>query len=317
MDVAMIAVSDGGIAIDKNSVQYNDMRALQKEFVEAGYSCEIIFREEISRALKAKKAIFAHVGTIVNFGGEQQDNLVNALTVINNFKGPVIAFTNDLIDGIKNSDRLGFVRIDRPVYYSDPAGIGNAENITKGLEIIGGITLNQSWEIGKQLSQLPELKLVPKYDYIYGGKNRPKIAKYLKEVVKQNDNGVLYGKINQDVVSKYSFTQKYCFSNKDIRIVNSLGKYSFMFYEKNKRYFTSRVFEQLFSNSIVLFDTKFKELECFWTSDNTFTTVDDLIERLKEPWSWERVHKQHEMAKNFDYDSHIQEEANELQKIIK
>ena len=312
----MIAVSDGSIRQGKNSVQYNDMRAIQQELVAAGYSAEILFRNEIGKAVKAKKALFAHIGTIVNFGGIQQDALKNSLNAINQFDGPVITFTNDVIDGIKNNDRSGFVTIDRPVYYSDPGGINNAEKLTKNLDIISGITLNQSWVIGKKLSERPLLKKEPIYDYIYGGRNRPKIVRYLKKVVKQNSNGLVYGKICQDVSAKYNFSQKFCFTNDDVTTIDSLGKYSFMFYEKNKNYFTSRVFEQLFSNSIVLFDTEFKELKDFWRDDNTFSTPEELQQRISEPWSWERVKKQHEMAKAFDFDSHIQEEARALKKII-
>ena len=316
MDIALIAVSDGGIAVGKNSVQYNDMRALEQEFVKAGYSAEILFRNEISKALKAKKAIFAHIGTIVNFGGIQQDNLVDCINTINQFNGPVIAFTNDVIDGIKNQDRPGFVKIERPVYYSDPAGITNAEKLTKDLRIAGDITLNQSWIIGYELSKLNDSGLEPRYNYIYGGRNRPKIVKYLKNLVSKDDNGLLYGKISDDVQSKYSFRQKFCFTNRDVMTIDSLGKYSFMFEEKNKTYFTSRVFEQLFSNSIVLFDKKFKELSYFWTDDNTFTTEDELIERVKQPWSLERVKKQHEIAKSFPFKEKINQEVKAIQEII-
>lgn len=312
----MIAVSDGGIAIGKNSVQYNDMRALQQEFVKAGYSAEILFKNEYSKALKAKKAIFAHIGTIVNFGGIQQDTLKEALNVINQFDGPVIAFTNDVIDGIKNQDRAGFVKIERPVYYADPGGFDNSKKLTKDLQICGGLSLNQSWVIGKNLAKLKDVKTAPKYQYIYGGRNRPKIVKYLKKLTSVDDTGLLYGEINQDVKSKFSFSQKFCFTNRDVRTIDSLGKYSFMFSEKNKNYYTSRVFEQLLSNSIVLFDTEFKELKEFWTDNNTFSNQDELIDRINEPWSWERVKAQHEMVRNFNFDKRINKEAQELVKII-
>ena len=158
----------------------------------------------------------------------------------------------------------------------------------------------------------------PQYDVVYGGRNRPAMRRRLCEIAKKHSL-LAYSNVIEalkDTNAKL-LRSGYNFSNAELRVVNSLGKYSLMLKENKKNYFTSRVFEQLFSNSIVLFDKQWKTYECFWRDFNTFYgSVEDLSRRLDVEYDAGLVAEQHEFARSFDYDAYIENEAKELAKVI-
>src|SRR5699024_11393560 len=92
-----------------------------------------------------------------------------------------------------------------------------------------------------------------------------------------------------------------------VDILSSLFPYTTLF----------RSFEQLFSNSIVLFDKQWKTYECFWRDFNTFDgSVEDLSRMLDVEYDASLVAEQHEFARSFDYDAYIErseEHTSELQ----
>src|SRR5699024_4596482 len=132
-------------------------------------------------------------------------------------------------------------------------GIGGAEKGTTDVDVSGELEINQSFVIGKRLSKMSDVVTKPQYDVVYGGRNRPAMRRRLCEISKKHSL-IAYSNIIEALKETNAklLRSGYNFSNAELRVVNSLGKYSLMLKENKKNYFTSRVFEQLFSNSIVL-----------------------------------------------------------------
>lgn len=311
---ALTALSDTGLRTEINSIPKNDLLSIKKIIeYDKNNSADLIDRNEVFK-VHEYDALFIHYGGLVNFGGVQSKHAIELINVINEFKGPVIIFSNDVMNGIDNPKRDGFVRITRPVIYADPKGEIDPTK-TKGLEIIKSITINQTFPIGKFLSEQERVVGEPVYQAIYGGRARPAMFKILKKVASKCDL-VTYHSVAKKIPGSITLKHKKIFSNLELTAVTSLGCYSFIFYEEKKTYFTSRVFEQLFSNSIVLFDTRYKVFSMFWNEHNTFSNEDELLQRLSEPWSWERVKAQHKMASEFDFDKNISEECEQLNEVV-
>lgn len=313
--VGLISYSDSGLVKNKPSVVFNDLKAISEilEF-NGNIRAQIIYRDELNQASSCD-ALFVHCGTIVNFGGKQSQTVIDAINLINTFNGPVVMFSNDVIDGINNKERAGFLRVERPVYYSDPGIRINGQKLVHDIQIIDSLEINQSFAIGKALSQLDFLELEPKYDISYGGRDRPKLIKMLQKVA-DSSRMLAYWNVSKKLKGCAVLFTSRNFDNDELRVVNSLGKYLIMPFEPNKEYFTSRVFEQLFSNGIVLFDKKYKAYQQFWNDTNTYNSTDELLKLIKMPYSKDRVQRQHEMARNFDFDSYIHAECSEFERMI-
>ena len=320
MRTAMIVLSDAGQTKMKRSVALNDMRAISELYKLIGYDVRILYREDLESitSLSGYDNLFVFYGGLINFGGKQSENAIRIIQLINEFPNKVIVFGNDVMDPVNNKIREGFERINRPVIYASPDGIGGSEAGTVDMEISGEVEINQSFMIGKHLASLPDVAAKPIYDVVYGGRDRPAMRRRLQKVA-QSHSLLTYSKISKSLegTNAASLNSKYLFDNAQLRVINSLGKYSLMLEEKRKKYFTSRVFEQLFSNSIVLFDKGWPTLNEFWRSDNTFDgSVDDLMVKLDAPYNEKRVAEQHEMARNFNYDKYINQEAEALARIL-
>lgn len=316
----MIVLSDTGQPRKKLSVPLNDMHAISEIYKLAGSETHILFREDLEdkSSLNDYDNLFVFYAGLINFGGIQSDASLTVIRLVNDFNGPVIVFDNDVLDPVNNKNRAGFERITRPVVYASPDGIGGAEKGTIDLDVSSELEINQSFVIGKKLSKMSDVVTKPQYEVVYGGRNRPAMKRRLCEITKKHSliaySGIIYSlkETNAKLLSS-----KYNFNNAQLRVVNSLGKYSLMLKEKNKNYFTSRVFEQLFSNSIVLFDKQWKTYECFWRDFNTFNgTTEDLSRRLDTEYDASLVAEQHDFARSFDYDAYIESEAKELAKVI-
>lgn len=319
MKTAMIVLSDSGQPKNKNSVSLNDMRAISQIYKVAGFDCQILYREDLESLsdLNNFDNLFVFYGGLINFGGQQSKYALKAIELINDFKRSVVIFANDVLDPVNNKIRDGFERIERPVIYASPDGVGGSEKGTIDLNVSDEIELNQSFVIGKALSKLQDVSIIPQVDIVYGGRDRPAMRKRLQEI-SDHHSMLVYSNIVKSMKDTHAkiLKAKVKFDNAQLRVINSFGRYSLMLYEKKKSYFTSRVFEQLFSNSIVLFDKKFKELSYFWNDDNAFSSLEELQELINQKWTIDRVQKQHEMARNFDYDAQIEKEASKLKQLL-
>ena len=89
-----------------------------------------------------------------------------------------------------------------------------------------------------------------------------------------------------------------------------------MMYEAKKDYFYPRVFEQMFSNSIVLFDKMLKQYQCFMDDTNTYSSLEELVKMLNQPYDLDRVEKQHRKLLEFDFDGREQITVNNIMRII-
>lgn len=316
----MIVLSDTGQPRKKLSVPLNDMHAISEIYKLAGSETHILFREDLEdkSSLNDYDNLFVFYAGLINFGGIQSDASLTVIRLVNDFNGPVIVFDNDVLDPVNNKNRAGFERITRPVVYASPDGKGGAEKGTIDLDVSSELEINQSFVIGKKLSKMSDVVTKPQYEVVYGGRNRPAMKRRLCEITEKHSLIAYSGIIDSlKETNAKLLSSKYNFNNAQLRVVNSLGKYSLMLKEKNKNYFTSRVFEQLFSNSIVLFDKQWKTYECFWRDFNTFDgTTEDLSRRLDTEYDASLVAEQHDFARSFDYDAYIESEAKELAKVI-
>lgn len=316
----MIVLSDTGQPRKKLSVPLNDMHAISEIYKLAGSEAHILFREDLETksSLNDYDNLFVFYAGLINFGGIQSDASLTVIRLVNDFNGPVIVFDNDVLDPVNNKNRAGFERITRPVVYASPDGKGGAEKGTIDLDVSSELEINQSFVIGKKLSKMSDVVTKPQYEVVYGGRNRPAMKRRLCEITEKHSLIAYSGIIDSlKETNAKLLSSKYNFNNAQLRVVNSLGKYSLMLKEKKKNYFTSRVFEQLFSNSIVLFDKQWKTYECFWRDFNTFDgTTEDLSRRLDVEYDASLVREQHDFARSFDYDAYIESEAKELAKVI-
>lgn len=316
----MISLSDVGQPRKRLSVPLNDMHAISEIYKLAGSQANILFREDLEDkyTLNDYDNLFVFYAGLVNFGGIQSKASLKVIRLVNDFNGPVVIFNNDVLDPVNNKKRAGFERITRPVVYASPDGIGGAEKGTTDVDVSGELEINQSFVIGKRLSEMSDVVTKPQYDVVYGGRNRPAMRRRLCAIAEKHSL-LAYSNITDALKETNAklLRSGYNFSNAELRVVNSLGKYSLMLKENKKNYFTSRVFEQLFSNSIVLFDKQWKTYECFWRDFNTFDgSVEDLSRILDTEYDASLVAEQHDFARSFDYDTYIENEAKELAKVI-
>ena len=314
--VGMVVLSDTGLRKELNTVIWNDLVSLKK-IIEFNNSleCHIYFREEIENALN-DDILFVLFGGLINFGGMQTTNTVNVITLANKFDGPVVFFGNDVLGKYDNRERENFVRFERPIYFANPSGGKTLDVETKGLDVAGTFELNEAFMIGKELAKKDDVSTFPRYDLVYGTRARPSLMKRLNYLA-DHCNMLTFGNLNKKMKNSVKFNVKMIFNNDEMRVINSFGKYSIMLHEKHKNYFTNRIFEQLASNSIVLFDCSWETYKMFWTDDNVFDgSMDDCLRLINEPYSDDRVQRQHKMFRSFDFDSYIEQECKNVEKLL-
>lgn len=316
-DIAFIVISDAGLRKGRHLVVQNDLWSIGETMKRnAGLTYKIYYRDEMDiETINKSKVLIAGNAGIVNFGGVQSENVKNSLEVINKFDGPVIFFNCDVKGGFKNDKRDNFVKIERPIYYADPKGVHDPSK--SQFEIIEDFVIDNAFEIGRTLldHEFPVTK--PQYDLVEGGSARTAYIKQLKKIVQMFDGRVLlYDKIADKVDGVIKMKKKRTFRNYELSIVDSFGKYSLMMYEAKKDYFYPRVFEQMFSNSIVLFDKRLKQYECFMDDTNSYESLEELVEMLKQPYSEQRVEKQHQKLLDFDFDEREQVTVNNILRVI-
>lgn len=317
-DIAFIVISDAGLRKGRHLVVQNDLWSIGETMKRhAGLTYKIYYRDEMdSDIINKSNILIAGNAGIVNFGGIQSKFVQNSLKVINNFDGPVIFFNCDVKGGFKNDKRDNFVKIERPIYYADPKGVHDPSK--SQFEIIQDFVIDNAFEIGRTLldHKFPVTK--PQYDLVEGGSARTAYIKQLKKIASIFDGSILlYDKIADKVDGVTKLKKKRTFRNYELSIVDSFGKYSLMMYEAKKDYFYPRVFEQMFSNSIVLFDKRLKQYQCFMDETNTYDSLEELIDMLKQPYDFERVKKQHQKLLDFDFDEREQVTVNNIMKVMR
>lgn len=320
MKVGMLVISDGGITRGKHYVALNDINAIKYLYKQIGYQTQILFNEDInnlnSSTISEYDTLFVFYTGVINFGGKQSRWVQKIINLINIYDKEVVIFSNDVLDKINNKARDSFVRIERPVYFASPDGVGGGKKNTVDLDIIDDFEINQSFMIGKTLSKLEDVSTKPSYDLVYGGRDRPELTRKLKKIIKTH-NILLYGTIQKKMPKIDGIHSDMFFDNAELRVINSFGRYTLMLHEKKKPYFTSRVFEQLFSNSIVLFDRNYSILSNFWNNENTFDDLSDLDDLISTKVTQKLIDEQHEVARSFDYDKYINYQVESLAKILK
>lgn len=313
--VAMTLLSDSGLQRNKRKVALNDIEAIAELYKINGYTPEILYTDDLKAKLDLNEydTLFIFYGPVVLFGGKQSPYLRHVIELVNSFKKSVVFFANDVLDKVTNDDREGFVSIDRPIYYASPSGSGQTD--TKKFDLLGSLEVNQSFMIGKRLAELPQVEQQPEFKIIYGGRNRPAMVKRLNALSKRF-SFLAYSKIAQALPKATEFKMDTLLNNAELRVLNSFGEYSLMLHEKKKEYFTTRVFEQLLSNSLVMFDRDWEVYMPFWNEWNTFGSMDELIEKIDQPYSKVRLQEQHEMVRSFDFDREIEKQAKALKEVI-
>lgn len=316
--VAMTLLSDSGLQRNKRKVALNDIEAIAELYKINGYTPEILYTDDLKAKsdLNEYDTLFIFYGGVILFGGKQSPYLVHLIEMINSFKRNVVIFANDVMDKVVNrNDKPGFVSINRPVYYASPTGSGGSDSETSDFEILADLEINQSFIIGKRLAELPPVEQQPEFKIIYGGRNRPAMVKRLNALSKRF-SFLAYSKIAQALPKATEFKMDTLLNNAELRVLNSFGEYSLMLHEKKKEYFTTRVFEQLLSNSLVMFDRDWEVYMPFWNEWNTFGSMDELIEKIDQPYSKVRLQEQHEMVRSFDFDREIEKQAKALKEVI-
>lgn len=307
MKIVVTCIGDTKFLLNKSSVNCNDVRGIAEMFKECGINADCIDVNSYDKA-NNYDVLIIKMGVIVNWGGEQSKYLRAGINMINNFNGEVFILSVDQDFIFPNKPRDGFVRVERPVHFLY-AGKEHAELVSKELEgfdsIINTGEFNQGVGIGKIISRYPFTHIEPCYDAVYGGQARKELLKLISKISK-NYSLVTYGGIRKKLENSIPYYEKVAIDSLELRSINSLGNYTFLFFKPKTRWFTPRIFEQMASNSLAMFDRRWTETESLWTDHNTFSSFDELFERLKEKPRKEYIEEQHEKFLSFDFESYNQ-----------
>lgn len=314
--IAITAIGDQGLSLDKSSVDLNDVLAVKGMLDAKGFFTKIIDRNKLDQ-IKDYDVLFVKCGVIVNYGGKQSKHLQNVIQIINDFDGPVLMMSVDQDFILPNQERDGFMTINRPVYflYSGENAKDVAKAQMKDVDVIDAVQFYQGVQVGKQLSDIPFLDIDPIYDAVYGGQARKELLKRLIQV-SEKYSLLTYGGVKEKVPKSIAINASFNFDSREIRVINSMGKHSFIFFKPKTPWLTPRIFEQLDSNSMVLFDTRWEGTRPFWTDKNTFSSQDELMERMKYEPTEKDIKEQHELSLAFDYDKYNEEQISHIMKFL-
>lgn len=314
--VALSSIGDMKLNFNKSTVDLNDVLAVKHMLENVGIKVNLFNTDNTEIAYKAD-ILFLKCGVIVNWGGQQTENLKSLIDLVNNFDGPVFMMSVDQDFVFPNSEREGFKSIVRPVYflYSGEDHKEQALKQMKGFEIADSFQFYQGVQIGKDLISEPFLNVIPQYDAIYGGQARKELLKTL-ELISRKYSLVTYAGIRKKLDKSIHLPVNFNFDSKELRVVNSLGKHSFLFYKPKTPWLTPRIFEQLDSNSMVLFDTRWKATELFWTDKNTFSSQDELMDLMEYEPTEKDIKEQHKLSLAFDYDKYNEEQISHIIQLL-
>lgn len=314
MKIGITVIGDKKLSLNQSSVNLNDVIGADIMFKNAGYESEILETEALEEKAQEFDCLFFKAGPIINFGGQQSKHLVSEINAINSFKGPVVIYSVDQDWDLPNKERDGFLTIKRPVYfaYSGKNHSEIAEKQTKDVQVIKTAEFNQAYGIWKLISEQETPKIYPQYDAVYCGQARAELMPLLEEISLKYDL-VTWGSINKKLAHSKKLNTHTNFSSVELPALNSLGKYSFLFFKPKTRWITPRICEQMASNSLVLFDKRWTETEQFWTEFNTFSSDEELMRRISQEPTKEQLEIQHEKMKQFNVDEEI---AKHVQNIV-
>lgn len=315
--IAITAVGDQGLVLNKSSVDLNDVLAVKGMLDTAGFDAKVIDRDNLAKA-HDYDVLFVKCGVIVNWGGTQTKHFQKYIKLINDFDGPVFLMSVDQDFVFPNQEREGFLTINRPVYflYSGKNAKEIANKQLKDFDVIDSAQFYQGVQVGKQLSQMPFLKVEPIYDAVYGGQARKELLKRLVQI-SESYSLLTYGNVRKKVPKSIGLNGAFDFDSRELRSVNSMGKHSFIFFKPKTPWLTPRIFEQLCSNSMVLFDTRWDATKPFWTDKNTFSSQDELMERMSYEPTKADIDEQHGLALSFDYDKYNEEQLSNIIDFLK
>ena len=334
--------SDTGGKREEPFINARDLNQLGEAFQLAGHEFKYWDRYMINDSIKSGDGkvldcdlLLVHVMVLIRYGGHASKNDANICRLMNEFRGPVILFTNDQLEfsWIKNSmkDKFGDDRPLRPVYIADDrACIHDRFMDMNGLDIAGHVRLNQSWpmawhwldKMGIRDRVLNGSLSTPSYDFIYGGEIRKRdFVRRLDSIfeVFGHDNCISYG----NVAKKFGFENlalngksKFCTVGRLMEL-NSKARYSGLPYDEDKDYITSRCFEQGFADCLVLCDKGYNQEDC------GFPVVDymdgDAIAHYRDLPEQERirmVRDQHERLTSIDYIGRCRKMIDDLMETI-
>lgn len=315
--IAITAVGDQGLVLNKSSVDLNDVLAVKGMLDTASFDTKVIDRDNLAKA-HDYDVLFVKCGVIVNWGGTQTKHFQKYIKLINDFDGPVFLMSVDQDFVFPNQEREGFLTINRPVYflYSGKNAKEIANKQLKDFDVIDSAQFYQGVQVGKQLSQMPFLKVEPIYDAVYGGQARKELLKRLVQI-SESYSLLTYGNVRKKVPKSIGLNGAFDFDSRELRSVNSMGKHSFIFFKPKTPWLTPRIFEQLCSNSMVLFDTRWEATKPFWTDKNTFSSQDELMERMSYEPTKADIDEQHGLALSFDYDKYNEEQLSNIIDFLK
>ena len=237
---------------------------------------------------------------------------------MNSFKGKVVLFFNDVMVNPRNDMRDEFVHVKRPIYLANPIEPEIAVQSVINFNVIDAVQMNQSWTIGKKLAERKEDETEPLFDLAYGGRNRPGVLKELKEIFGKVKSGVVFNGVAKELkggaIKELNITKKV--DNSLFREMISLGKYTVIPYEKKKDYVTSRMFETMTSNAITLFNKKEVKVEGLVLPELQYETPQEAAEIINGEYNEKLLQEQHEIVRKFDFDKHIEQEAEAFRKML-
>lgn len=309
----------GDTGLKKESVIYNDAVSLKETIKRAGYEAEIVLREDVEKIKGTDNdVLFVLYAGVINFGGKQTPHVVKVIKKMNSFKGKVVLFFNDVMDNPRNDMRDEFVHVNRPIYLANPIEPEIAAQSVINFNVIDAVQMNQSWTIGKKLVERKDDETEPLFDLAYGGRNRPGVLKELKAIFEKAKSGVVFNGVAKELkggaIKELNIKKKV--DNSLFREMISLGKYTVIPYEKKKDYVTSRMFEAMTSNAITLFNKKEVKVEGLVLPELQYETPQGAVGIINGEYDEELLQEQHEIVRKFDFDKHIEQEAEAFRKML-
>ncbi len=317
MKIGISVIGDKKLSFSQSSVNLNDAIGMDTMFKTCGYKSEVIETDQLAEKSKNFDCLIFKAGPIINFGGKQSKHLISEIETINSFSGPVIIYSVDQDWILPNKKRSGFVTINRSVFfaYSGKDHEAISEKQMKDVDVLKTAEFNQAFGIWKLIAEQSEPKTFPKYDAVYCGQARQELMPLI-ERISQKYKLVTWGSINKKLQTSIQLNTHINFGSLELASLNSLGRYSFLFFKPKTRWITPRICEQMASNSLVLFDRRWTETSEFWTDFNTFGSDKELLDKLSAKPTKEQLHIQHEMLKSFNVDEQIKKQVSSILELI-
>lgn len=317
MNIGITVIGDKKLSLAQSSVNLNDVVGIDIMFKHCGYDSEIIETSNLAERAKEFDCLIFKAGPIINFGGKQSKHLQTEINVINNFKGPVVIYSVDQDWILPNKERAGFLTINRPVFFAYSGKNHNAisKKQMKDVEVLGTAEFNQAFGIWKLIAGHSTPNISPRYDAVYCGQARAELMPIIKRI-SQKFSLLTWGSINKKLSNSKKLNTHTNFSSVELVALNSLGKYTFLFFKPKTRWITPRICEQMASNSLVLFDKRWTETKSFWTDFNTFDSEEELLSKMSANPTEEQLKIQHKIFSDYDVEAKTKEHVANVIRLI-